>query len=77
MAMGMPVVTNSVGAEGLDVKNGEELFIEDDPKRMAEIIKRLLHDPSLRETIGMKGQAFVRRFHNWETVYGTFGEMGL
>lgn len=77
MAMGMPVVTNSVGAEGLAVKNGQELFIEDDPEKMVEIISMLLSDKELRERIGKQGQAFVRSNHNWDKVFEVFGQMGL
>ena len=77
MAMGMPVVTNSVGAEGLDVQNGVQLFIEDEPEEMARIVSRLLSDKELREKVGKAGQAFVKKFHNWDVVYNAFGEMGL
>ena len=77
MAMGIPVVTNSIGAEGLDVHNGEELFIEDEPEQIAERTRQLLADSNLRKEIGRRGQAFVRKYHNWETIYDVFGTIGL
>lgn len=77
MAMGMPVVTNSVGAEGLNVQNGRELFISDDPQELADITLRLLNDPELREEIGMCGQRYVRTYHDWNEIYKSFELMGF
>lgn len=77
MAMGMPVVTNSIGAEGLDVHNGQELIIADTPKEIANAVTYLLNDPVLREEIGRNGQRYVREHHDWNTIFETFGKMGL
>ena len=35
MAMGLPIVSTSIGAEGLDVVSGEHLLIADDPREFA------------------------------------------
>lgn len=77
MGMGMPVVTNSIGAEGLSVHNGRELFIADDPQELANITMQLLNDPELRKEIGRRGQQYVRENHDWNKIYDVFGEMGL
>ena len=77
MAMGMPVVTNSVGAEGLDVHNGQEMLIAETPEELTGAVLRLLDDPALREKIGKAGQQYVRENHDWEKIYEVFGRMGL
>lgn len=77
MAMGMPVVTNSIGAEGLNVTNGQELFIFDDSNEIINIIKKLLCDSELRDRVGRCGQAFVQKYHDWNKVYDAFSKMGL
>ena len=77
MAMGIPVVTNNIGAEGLDVINGKHLFIENDACKIADIIKELLNNKKLREQVGKEGQEYVRRNHDWNEVYSTFKKMGL
>lgn len=77
MAMGMPVVTNSVGAEGLNVTSGRELFIADDSDEIAKIVKQLLNDSKLCESVGKCGQEFVQKYHDWNKIYWVFGEMGL
>ena len=44
MSMGKAVVSTSIGAEGLPVKNGEHLLLADDPASFAESTLRLLGD---------------------------------
>lgn len=77
MAMGMPVVTNSIGAEGLNVKSGSELFIADDPDEMVCLIKQLLSDQDLRTQVGRNARAFVKKYHDWKEIYKVFKELGL
>jgi len=48
MAMGKAVVSTSIGAEGLEVKNGRDLILADDAKALSEAIILLLRDPELR-----------------------------
>jgi len=48
---GIPVVSTSKGAEGLEVKNGVHLFIEDDPDLFADACIRLMNDHQLRDEI--------------------------
>lgn len=50
-AQGIPVVSTSKGAEGLEVENGVHLFIEDDPVLFADACIRLMNDHQLRDQI--------------------------
>lgn len=61
MAYGIPVVTTSIGAQGLDVISGKELFIEDQPDLFANKIIKLLKDRDLRQKIGTGGQTFTQK----------------
>lgn len=77
MAMGMPVITNSIGAEGLNVTNGKELIIAEDAEGNAKKVMKLLSDPELREKVGKQGQEYVHQYHDWERVYDAFAKMNL
>jgi glycosyltransferase involved in cell wall biosynthesis len=44
----VPVVSTTLGAEGLDVEDGVHLLLADDPEEFASATVRLLRDPSLR-----------------------------
>ena len=68
LAMGKAIVSTSVGAEGLDLKDGEEIFIADEPKPFAEAVTRLLTDPALRRRIGENGRARVEKDYDWRSI---------
>lgn len=46
-AYGVPVVSTTVGAEGIDVENGVHLLLADTPEGLAEACVRVLSDPEL------------------------------
>ena len=77
MAMGMPVVTNAIGAEGMDVMDGRELLLAETPDGIAQAVERLMQDETLRLELGERAQAYVRANHDWREIQKVFGEMGL
>ena len=68
LAMGKAIVSTSVGAEGLDLKDGEEIFIANEPTVFAEAVTGLLKDPSLRRRIGESGRARVEQDYDWRSI---------
>lgn len=68
MAFGRPVVTTSIGCEGLDVTHGKELLIADRPSDFAACVLQLLRDPALRATLRESGRRLVEAQHSWPTV---------
>lgn len=68
LAMGKAIVSTSVGAEGLDLRDGEEIFIADEPVRFAESVIRLLTDVPLRREMGTKGRARVEQDYDWRRI---------
>lgn len=77
MAMGVPVVTNSIGAEGLNVTDGVELYVKDDILEMAKIVNELLRNEAMRKATGEHGQKFVQRQHDWKYIYNAFELIGM
>jgi polysaccharide biosynthesis protein PslH len=72
MAMGLPVVSTAVGAEGLPVVDGVDAVIRDDPSSFAAAIVTMLgHGPD-RDRIGLTGQQVVRERYGWEGVADAF-----
>jgi len=64
MRAGMPTVTTTDGAAGLDVKDGREMLITDDSDRFAEGAVRLLSDHGLRASIRTAGYEYLRTHHS-------------
>ena len=72
MAMGRPVISTTVGAEGLPVADGKELLIADEPEDFAEAAIRLLSDARLRKRIGQQARETVCAHHGWERAASDF-----
>ena len=59
MAYGLPVVTTSIGAEGMGLEDGVHALIADDPREFADRICRLCEDGRLWENIAKNGRLRV------------------
>jgi polysaccharide biosynthesis protein PslH len=68
LAMEKAVVSTSLGCEGIDVTDGEQLLIMDDPRAFADAVLALLNDQTRARTLGRQGREFVERQYKWETV---------
>jgi glycosyltransferase involved in cell wall biosynthesis len=64
MALGVPVVSTSVGAQGLSVTSGTEMFIADQPQQFADAIATLLANPAQAQTLTTQARAYVEQHHN-------------
>lgn len=75
MSMAKAVVSTSIGAEGLPVKDDEHILIADDPARFAEKTVQLLGSDLLRAQIGQAARHLVVENYSWTTVSETFGQV--
>jgi glycosyltransferase involved in cell wall biosynthesis len=66
MASGLPLVTTTVGAEGIPLQNGDNCFMADKPDIMAECIDLLLGDESLRMSIAHQARKLVEERFHWD-----------
>ena len=66
MASSLPVVTTTVGAEGLGVKNGKEALVEDNLEDLVASTVKILKDPMLAQKLGTSGWDFVRKNYTWD-----------
>ncbi len=60
MGAGLPVVTTTVGAEGIEAEHGVELLIADTAEDFAKHCVELLQNPSLRHRLAEAGKRLVR-----------------
>lgn len=68
MAMGRPVVSTTIGAEGLEVEDGRELLVADGPEAFAAAVRRVLADEPLARSLGAAGRALVERRYGWPAI---------
>ena len=68
MACGKPVVTTSVGAEGI-MENGECAFlVADDPAAFAEAVVALLSDKGRCDLLGEQARQVIERRFSWQRL---------
>lgn len=70
----VPVVSTILGAEGLNVSNGQELLIGNTPTEFAEHCILLVKDATLSRRIAHNGWEWVRRFHTLGNVRSVIRE---
>ena len=68
MAMGKAIVSTSVGAEGIPVVSGREMFIADKPDAFARAVLRLLEDADTRKEYGHWARELVVREFDMENI---------
>jgi len=68
LALGRPVVSTSVGCEGLEVTDGEHLLIGDDSEGLARRCVALLRDPALRQRLAVRGRELVEEKYTWDSI---------
>jgi glycosyltransferase involved in cell wall biosynthesis len=60
----IPVVSTRVGADGLDVRDGEHLLLADDPDAFAAACVHLLRDVALRQRLADAGHRLWSEHHS-------------
>jgi glycosyltransferase involved in cell wall biosynthesis len=68
MAMKKPIVTTSIGCEGIRVANGESALIADEPRLFAEEVVELLRNASLRRRLVQNGYELMRSHYEWSVI---------
>ncbi len=68
LAAGRPVVSTSLGAEGLGLEAGRHLLVEDDEQALADAVVRLLRDPHERTRLAREGRARAERDFDWRSL---------
>jgi sugar transferase (PEP-CTERM/EpsH1 system associated) len=70
MALERPVISTTVGAEGLDINPGTDILIADDAQQFVNHIRSLLGSPERAEAIGKAGRRLVTGKYDWRVCLG-------
>lgn len=68
MSMKKPIVTTSIGCEGIDVQHGESALIADTPPTFADAVVELLRHAELRHTLIRNGYDLVCSHYEWSVI---------
>jgi sugar transferase (PEP-CTERM/EpsH1 system associated) len=68
LAQGMPIVSTTLGAEGIAVEPGRDLLIADTPEEFAQAILQLLDDPDLAARLGAAGRRLMEQTYDYRVA---------
>src|SRR5690606_19941403 len=72
LAMGKAVVSTTIGAEGLPLREGQEILRADEPEAFAAQTVRLLRDAQECHRLGGAGRMLMEEHFSWSSVAADF-----
>jgi glycosyltransferase involved in cell wall biosynthesis len=69
MALGVPVVSTTLGAAGLRGADGEHLLIRDDPLAFADAVHDVLSQRELWQKLSRSGRRLTVEHYNWDRLW--------
>lgn len=75
LAFGINIVSTSIGAEGIGVKNGKQISIADTEKEFCEAILNYKDDVAKYKIQKENGRNFIRDNYTWEKIGRRFQEI--
>jgi glycosyltransferase involved in cell wall biosynthesis len=68
MAQGKAIVSTTLGAEGIDVRDGEHLVLADDAQAFADRVVELLRRPDERTRLGDAARSQAEAKYSWSIL---------
>jgi polysaccharide biosynthesis protein PslH len=72
---GIPIVSTTLGAEGIAVQPGQNILLADDAQAFARSVVRVLTDPELASSLRQNGRAWLAEHYHWSTQYDRLVEI--
>lgn len=66
---GLPIISTTIGAEGIDIEPGSDILIADTAEDFAQAVITVLNDQTLSRQLSQNGRQTVLKKYNWQTVY--------
>lgn len=68
MAMGIPVVTTSIGAENINAVEGKDWLVEDENQLFADAVVKIMNDKELYNELRKNGYQYVKDNFTWKVA---------
>ena len=69
---GLPVVSTTIGAEGIAFREGEHILIADTPEAFASAVVQVLADRNVGDRLRAAGRRWVEERYDWRRIYGAW-----
>jgi glycosyltransferase involved in cell wall biosynthesis len=71
LAQGLPIVTTTIGCEGIDVESGQHLLVADTAESFAQATLLLLNDRKFAQELGRNGRALIQTKYDYRVACQT------
>jgi sugar transferase (PEP-CTERM/EpsH1 system associated) len=68
MAMGVPVISTTLGAEGVAAKHGQEILLADSVQEMLRALERITTDMQFRNDLAARARELVEQNYDWSSI---------
>ncbi len=68
MAARLPVVTTSIGCEGIPVKDRIHAMVRDDAKGLSNALQDVINDPDLANSLALNAHTLAEDMFSWDSV---------
>ncbi len=68
-ARGIPIVSTTIGCEGIEVCDGENILIADTPRDFADAVARVMQDRALAQRLADNGRQWLEAKYDWRVEY--------
>jgi len=71
----LPVVSTTIGAEGLETRHGENILLADTAAAFSQNVIRVLQDRSLAKRLSEQGRDTVETYYDWKKIYSSWDQV--
>jgi glycosyltransferase involved in cell wall biosynthesis len=68
----LPIVSTSIGAEGIDIRDQENILIADSIETFTSSVQRVLGEFALNQALRQNGRRWVEQKYDWRKVYAAW-----
>ena len=68
-ARGIPIVSTTIGCEGIQVRHGENILVADTPEDFTQATVSLMRDRAKADELARRGRCLVEERYDWRVAY--------
>ena len=72
---GLPIISTTIGAEGIEIEPEQNILIADTPQTFAQAIIQVLQNSTLAEKLRQNGRQTVLEKYNWQVTYSAWDQI--
>ncbi len=72
---GLPIVSTHIGAEGIAVRDGENILLADTADELAQAVNRVSGDTALADNLRKNGRQWIEAHYDWRTTYHAWDDI--